>query len=153
MPNSLYTSINSDYLQANPTWHAEASEWKATQILKLLQRNNLQPKLIAEIGCGAGEILNQLHFKLIDKSVHFFGYEIAPDAIALCKKREKERLSFYQEDLTISDNYFDLLLLIDVVEHIDDYLGFINKSKTKAEYKVYHFPLDMSVLSILVNYP
>jgi SAM-dependent methyltransferase len=153
MSNNNYTSIDSNYLQSNPTWHVEDSAWKATQIIKLLQRNNLQPKTIGEIGCGAGEILNQLHSKLEDKSIQFCGYEISPDAINLCKQREKERLTFYQEDLTALDKSFDVLLIIDVFEHIEDYIRFINKAKTKAAYKIYHIPLDMSVLSILSNYP
>jgi SAM-dependent methyltransferase len=153
MSNAKYTSTKSNYLQSNPSWHVEDSAWKATQILKLLQRNRIKPTSIAEIGCGAGEILNQLHSRLQDKSIQFFGYEISPDAINLCKQREKERLTFYQQDVTSLNNYFDVLLLIDVFEHIEDYIGFISNAKTKAQYKIYHIPLDMSVLSILSNYP
>lgn len=153
MNQSDYTSTNSNYIKANPTWHAEDAPWKATQILKLLHRNNLQPNSIVEIGCGAGEILNQLHNRLEDKSIQFSGYEISPDAITICKQKEKERLAFFQQDLTEIDKHFDLLLMIDVFEHVEDYIRFVNKARTKATYKIYHIPLDMSALSILVNYP
>ncbi len=151
--NNDYSEANSGYLHANPTWHVEDSPWKATQVLKLIQRNNLQPKIVVEIGCGAGEILNQLQQRMEDKDIEFSGYEIAPDAFKLAQTREKERLHFFQEDLLQSNKHFDLLLMMDVFEHVDDYLGFVKASGKKATYKIYHIPLDMSAFSILTNYP
>lgn len=150
---SDYTSIDSVYLHANPTWHIEDSAWKATQILKLIERNKLQPNSVVEIGCGAGEILNQLQQRMADKNIDFSGYEIAPDAFKMAQSREKDRLHFYQEDLLQVEKKFDLLLMIDVFEHVEDYIGFVRKCKTKATYKIYHIPLDMSLWSILTNYP
>ena len=153
MVNNDYIRNNSNYLQVNPTWHVEDSPWKATQIMKLMERNGLQPKTVAEIGCGAGEILNQLHRRLPDKSIAFSGFEIAPDAFELTRSREKERLHFEQQDLLQTNGHYDLLLMIDVFEHVDDYLGFIKAAAKKATYKIYHIPLDMSAFSILTNYP
>ena len=93
-----YQSENSRYLHANPTWHVEDSPWKATQILKMIERNKLQPKTVVEVGCGAGEILNQLHQRMADKAIEFSGYEIAPDGFKLCLERKKDRLNYFQED-------------------------------------------------------
>lgn len=142
---------NSEYLNVNPTWHVEDSAWKATQILKILGRNKITPHNVSEIGCGAGEILNQLHERMPDKSIDFTGYEIAPDAYELSLSREKERLHFYKDNLLELDKFFDLLLVIDVFEHVDDYLGFIRETAKKANYKIYHIPLDISVFAILIN--
>lgn len=148
-----YTKSNSEYLKKNPSWHIEDSPWKATQILKIIERNKLSPESIVEIGCGAGEILNQLQGRMKNKNIHFYGYEISPDAYQFCKQRSNERLAFFQEDLLQTGNQYDLLLMIDVFEHVDDYIGFINKAAKFAEYKIYHIPLDMSMLSIYTNYP
>ncbi len=153
MTNNDYHAHNSGYLATNPGWHVEDSAWKATQILKLIERNKLQPKSVAEIGCGAGEILNQLQQRMADKDIDFSGFEIAPDAFKLAQTRTKERLNFFQEDLLQNNNSFDLLLMIDVFEHVEDYIGFVRKCNTKAAYKIYHIPLDMSFWSILTNYP
>ena len=153
MTTNDYSNDNSKYLQANPGWHVEDSPWKATQILKLIERNNLQPRTVVEIGCGAGEILNQLHQQMEDKTIEFSGYEIAPDAFKLCMQRSKERLSYFQEDLLQTNRSFDLLLMIDVFEHVSDYLGFIREASKKATHKIYHIPLDISMWSILTNYP
>lgn len=153
MEENIYTKEKGDYLEKNPTWHTEDSPWKATQVLKLIERNKLQPKTVVEIGCGAGEILNQLQQRMDDKSIEFFGYEISPDAFKLAQTREKERLHFYQENLLEKEAHYDLLLMIDVFEHVDDYMGFIKASAKKAGHKIFHIPLDMSALSILTNYP
>jgi 2-polyprenyl-3-methyl-5-hydroxy-6-metoxy-1,4-benzoquinol methylase len=149
----LYASENSDYLKQNPTWHIEDSPWKATQILKMIERNQLKPATVAEIGCGAGEILNQLESRSQDKTVQFSGFEISPDAFQMAQERKKERLHFFKENLLESSQRFDLLLVIDVFEHVPDYMNFLSKCSNKATYKIYHVPLDMSVLSVLNKYP
>jgi len=153
MANNDYTNSNSGYLDANPTWHVEDSAWKATQILKMIERNKIKPLSVVEIGCGAGEILNQLYQRMEDKAIEFSGYEISPDAFKLCLQRSKGRLSYFQNDLLQEHKSFDLLLMIDVFEHVSDYLGFIREASKKATYKIYHIPLDMSMLSIFTNYP
>lgn len=83
--------------------------------------------------------------------VTFTGYDISIDAIRFAKQREKDRLLFKQENLIESDATFDLLLMIDVFEHVDDYMGFLRSCKNKAEYKIFHIPLDASVQMILRN--
>ena len=153
MKKAIYESNNSDYLENNPTWHIEDSQWKALQIIKILKRNKLKIKTIAEIGCGAGEILNQLHEKLPDQSIEFSGYEIASDAIYMCQERTKPRLNFYQEDLTKKKTSFDLLLMMDVFEHVEDYMGFIRQSAEKSSHSIFHIPLDMSIIGLLRNMP
>lgn len=151
MSEMVYTHENSIYKEKNPTWHVEDSPWKATQILKIMERNNLNPKSIVEIGCGAGEILCQLHQRLEDRSIQYSGYEISPDAYELCKEREKKGIKFFQEDLLQSEENFDLLLMIDVFEHVEDYFGFLRKAKEKATYKIYHIPLDISHLNLMID--
>ncbi|WP_076667559.1 class I SAM-dependent methyltransferase [Pontibacter indicus] len=150
MREEIYTKENSDYFLKNPTWHVEDSPWKAVQIFKMLQRHKLNIKTIAEIGCGAGEILNQLHL-LMGREVAFTGYDISADAIKLAKPREKERLKFEHENLLTVHSKFDLLLMMDVFEHVDDYLNFLKQCKGKAEYSIFHIPLDISAQSVLRN--
>ncbi|WP_149242260.1 class I SAM-dependent methyltransferase [Dyadobacter sp. 32] len=148
MSESLYT--DGAYLKNHPDWHAEDSKWKAEKITTLLNKNKVKPTTICEIGCGAGEILNRLYSSLPDKC-NFVGYDISADAIEMATSRAKDRINFVQGDLlaTLPPRSFDLLLMIDVFEHVDDYLGFLKKCKNLAEYKVFHIPLDMTVQKIL----
>jgi hypothetical protein len=141
--------LSGEYLQKNPTWHVEKSPWKATQILKMMNRNRITPRTLCEVGCGAGEILKQLQQEM-DPECTFWGYEISPQAFKLSKSRENERLHFRLADIMQEEDVsFDLILIMDVIEHIEDCFSFLRNLKTKSEYKMIHFVLDLSVESIL----
>ncbi|GHT32212.1 hypothetical protein FACS1894214_3990 [Planctomycetales bacterium] len=144
----LYTEENSGYLRNNPSWHVEDARWKADNVLKILHNNSIVPKSVAEVGCGAGEILRLLHQDLPD-TVVFNGFDISSDAIKLAKTRERERLTFEQSDFTQTDKHFDVLLMLDVFEHVEDYYGFIRKCAAKADYVVFSIPLEYSVIKLL----
>jgi SAM-dependent methyltransferase len=138
------------YLAKNPTWDVEDSPWKAANVLKMLQRNHLAPSRIAEVGCGVGEILHQI-YQALPADCLFAGYEISPQAIELCSQRKNERLQFYLEDILEENTTtpFDLIMALDVFEHVEDYVGFLKRLRVKAEYKIFHIPLDMSVMSVM----
>jgi len=53
------------------------------------------------------------------------------------------------EDLLETKERFDLLLCIDVFEHIPNYLVFLEKLRNHADRFIFHIPLDLSVLTIL----
>ncbi len=135
------------YLENNENWHVEDSPWKAGKVLNIIRKNNLRPATVCEIGCGAGEILNQLHSKM-ENDIEFFGYEISPQAYSLAITRQKKRLNFLLRDLLQEESTFDLLLVIDIIEHIPDYYGFLSQIRSKAEYKIFHIPLDLSVQTV-----
>jgi SAM-dependent methyltransferase len=151
MFNRLYT--DGLYLDKNPTWHVEDSPWKAEQIMRIINRNGIRPRTVCEIGCGAGEILRQLQHK-IGADCDFWGYEISPQAFALCTERGNGKLHFRNKDiLDDSDLHFDVLLLIDLIEHLEDYLGFLRSVRHMSTYKVFHIPLDLSVQTVLLARP
>lgn len=149
--DTIYTS--GKYLESTQTWHAEDSPWKAEQLIKIISNNSLHPQSIAEIGCGAGVILDELSKKEYCRDTKFRGYDISPQAIELAKHRENANVRFFQEDLLLESNaeHFDVLLAMDVFEHIVDYMGFLEKCRSKADYKIYHIPLDIHVSSVLRN--
>lgn len=139
---------NETYLQWNPTWHEEDSPWKADQIMQLLEKHPIEFQSVAEIGCGVGEVLNQLRTRL-PAEIDFQGYDIAHEAITRAELKACDRLQFHEEDLLKADKFFDLLLAIDVVEHIPDYYRFLDECRQKAKYKLYHIPLEVNILSVL----
>jgi hypothetical protein len=143
--SDIYTT--GKYLESNPGWHVGDSPWKVEQILKMLGKHNLHPGAVCEIGCGAGEIISRLHGEL--NRAQCFGYEISPQAFELCSTKQKEGLRFVLGDLLETDEKFDLLLCIDVFEHVPNYLSFLERLRRHAENFVFHIPLDLSLLSIL----
>ncbi len=49
--------------------------------------------------------------------------------------------------------YFDIVMAIDVFEHVEDYFGFLKKLREKAEHAIFHIPLDLSVQTVLRSAP
>jgi len=148
-----YESYESgSYLANNPTWDEEDSEWKATQVLKAFGRNQLRPKSIVEVGCGAGGILAALHKVLPE--VEYSGYEIAADASKFWAKHTDKKITFVVDDfLEAKSAHFDVLLLLDVIEHVPNPFEFLSALKGRADYFVFHIPLDLSALSVAREQP
>jgi cyclopropane fatty-acyl-phospholipid synthase-like methyltransferase len=142
--NNIYK--NGSYVSLNPTWHAEDSAWKADNIRKILQKNNIYFHCAAEVGCGAGIILKNLSRNYED--ARFFGYEISPDAMKLWTD-DNPRVILSSEDFHSQSRNFDVLLIIDVVEHIEDYMGFLRSIRKRATFFIFHIPLELSVQQVI----
>ena len=136
-----------EYLDKNPQWHQEHSYWKAQQISCMLSRNAVRPLSLIEVGCGAGAVLEALHAQL-SPVPHCIGYDISPHAFALAQNREVPGLHFRLGSPHIDQSHCDLLLAIDVFEHVEDYLGFLRSIQPLAHWKIFHIPLDLSVVSL-----
>lgn len=144
--NDIY--VNGEYYHNNPDWDIADAPWKTDIIFKLLQKNKVHPVKVIEVGCGAGQNLVELLKK--DNSIESLeGYDISPQAIALAEKKSTEKIRFYNTDITEAENITsDLVLVIDVVEHVDDCYGFLRKIKKKGNWFVFHIPLDLSCRTI-----
>jgi SAM-dependent methyltransferase len=137
------------YLRSNPSWHVEDSPWKARQIFKMLKKHSLEVATVGEVGCGAGGILAELS-RSMPASTQFYGYEISELAFRMCSQWQADNLHFYLADLLeTSAISFDLLLAMDVIEHVEDVFGFLRGLKSKGRYKVLHIPLDFHLISLL----
>ncbi len=145
-----YRGEGSRYISDNESWHAEDSAWKAGKIFRILQQNQLNPSTVADVGCGAGEILSQLYNKLPETTV-FTGFDISEDAHRLSSERAKNRLTYKCQEFGSAEEYYDLILLIDVFEHVEDYMGFLKKIKPKGKNFIFHIPLDLSVQTVMRN--
>ena len=147
---NMYTT--GEYLAKNPTWDVEDSPWKAKQILCMMARNKVMSETICEIGCGAGEILKQLQ-KHLDRQCTLWGYEISPQAFELSKSRANERLHFKLADIRQEDDtFFDLILIMDVIEHVEDYFSFLRDLKPKSQYKIIHLHYPQVMNIGLINF-
>jgi len=138
---------NGQYLKNNPSWHQEDSLFKAESIINILIKNNISFRTIAEAGCGAGEILKNLASRL--PNVMFSGFDISTDVSKLWVGKEQHNLRFNLGDIALDSRVFDVLIVADVFEHVADYLGFIKTVSGRANYIVFHVPLDMSVQKLL----
>ena len=136
--------VNGEYLRKNPTWHVEHSPWKAQNLWRMLHKHKLQPRTVCDVGCGVGEVVRQLQLKM-DPACRFWGYDVAADAISVAKSRENERLKFEWADFTgLETPRFDLLVMTEVVDHVEDYFRFLRQLRERAEWKLFSFSLDFS---------
>ncbi len=137
-----------DYLEQNPGWSLEDAEWKASMIASLLKENNVQFNSVTEVGCGAGGVVHCLQHQF--PGVSFSGYDISPQAIALAQQFKQENLHFYNENFLEKETAAeDLVMVIDVLEHVPDFYDFLTKIKKKGRQFVFHIPLDMSCRTLL----
>ena len=146
MTDSRYQT--GEYLEHNPDWHAADAPYKAQWIEAILKRNGIDPAHIVEVGSGSGEVLIELAKRYPQARTE--GYDISPQAHEIAAPKSNERLTFHHADyLTAGAPPPDLLLAIDVFEHVEDYMAFLRAMKPLAPLNIFHIPLDLSVQGLL----
>lgn len=145
LPEEKY--LSDDYLSHNPSWDMEDSPWKAGVVSAFLKEAGLEPKSACEVGCGAGGVLSELGKTW--PGAEFRGYEIAPAAARFWEKTKRSNVEFTLGDfLKLNKAHYDLLMLLDVVEHLGDLFAFLHGLHGSADNYLFHIPLDLSALSV-----
>jgi cyclopropane fatty-acyl-phospholipid synthase-like methyltransferase len=140
------------YAEQNPSWHEEDAPWKARHIEQMIRRNKLASRTICEVGCGTGEILVNLAKSFPESQLT--GYEISQHAHGRSKLKESSGVRFnFGDILQANVSGFDIVILADVIEHVEDYIAFLKRIKDVGTYKIFHVPLDLSVQSVLRSSP
>jgi len=153
--SDLYTS--GEYAKASPTWHAEDSPWKAKQIMRSLQPclTGKHSVRICEVGCGVGVVLAELRRALQELNVAAtcVGYDIASAAIerAISIHGQSNSLSFECCDVLSKPTLeCDWLLLIDVLEHLEDPVGFLRELRGRGVQQfIVNLPLENNLVNIV----
>ena len=144
MEATIYT--NGTYLRKNPDWHADDAAWKASHIARMLERHKLRPESVCEVGCGSGEVMRLLGEHI--PAARFVGCDVSPHAIEISRRKSAGNLQFRLEDVLQSTAEYDLVMAIDVFEHVEDCFGFVRRLKARGRHKLFHIPLDLSALSV-----
>lgn len=148
IPYEMYAS--GDYLKNHPSWDIEDSPWKATKIVEILEEKNIMPTSICEIGCGAGYVMAELRKSYPQSDL--FGYDIAEDASKFWSNHQPLNIEFKIGDFfVLNQRKYDVILLLDVIEHLPDPLNFLSNLHGQAKYYVFHIPLDLSALTVFVE--
>ncbi|HXB68167.1 MAG TPA: methyltransferase domain-containing protein [Candidatus Acidoferrales bacterium] len=138
----LYTS--GEYF-ADPARHSEDGDFKARECVKLLGANRgLEIKSLADVGCGSGaptiamvRLMQQAGHQLTRAS----GYDISPHIEGITHPF----IRFVHDDFTETDEFFDMVTLFDVVEHVPDPITFIKQVARHASLICLNIPLDASL--------
>lgn len=144
--------LSGDYADKNPSWDLEDAPWKARQVLEIVRAHKLFPASIAEVGCGAGGVLAKL--RSVFPETDLFGFDIAPTAQRHWAQFAQANIQFRVGDLfSLSQRRYELMLVLDVVEHVPDPFEFLARLRGHADYFIFHFPLDLSAISVLRESP
>ena len=144
--------LNGEYAERNPDWDSLDSPWKADRVAESLVCHGINPASIAEIGCGAGGVLAALRPRF--PQADMAGFDIAPELISLWPAHEDARIRFTLGDfLSMNQQPFELLLVLDVLEHLGDPFSFLERLKGHGEWVIFHFPLDLSAITVLRESP
>ena len=142
----LYT--DGAYLAATGgTWPLDDAPFTAKYVDLLVRRNGLEPATVCEIGCGAGGVLAQL--RQSRPAAELTGYDISPQAHALSRRFAGDRLKFVLGDALALPERYDLALVMDVVEHVEDCFGFLRGVREKGAWQIYHLPLEINASTAL----
>lgn len=146
LPRERY--LTRDYYLKNPTWDAGDAPWKAERISRILRGYTAPPSSICEVGCGSGAVLAEL--RGLYPEAELFGYDIAPAAAAFWAGHTDKRIQFRVGDFfELNDRHYDLVLLLDVLEHLENPFLFLVNMRRTADLFLFHIPLDLSAVNIL----
>ena len=141
--------LDGSYLAANPTWDSEDGKWKAGKVAEILAANRITPSSVCDIGCGSGSVLVTLRERL--PNARLFGYDISPQLEKFWSQHPD--ITFRAENAFDGDERFDVLLMLDVFEHVRDPFTFLEQARKIAKHFVFHIPLDLSATSVARGSP
>lgn len=85
-------------------------------INKFYEKKENNQLRILDIGCGTGK-----NIETLNKIGMVWGIDMALEAINFCKKRGLKRIKQgYAEDTGYRNNFFDIVVALDIIEHTDD---------------------------------
>jgi len=155
-------SITEQHYTSGDYWRdrgAEDSAYKADLAMNALACANieLRPGLRAvEIGSGSGGFILPLAERLNARFGDFSlsGYDIAPNAVELAKCATKDkRIKFSIGSVKDIKDKYDIVFLMDVVEHVTDPYWFLESVRDIAPLVVMHIPIEQSLAHAILSRP
>lgn len=152
---SLYTTQL--YPPRHTGWHKGDSQWKAERILeavptKLWREISSAPLRLLDAGCGAGGVLGNLMQRLKTKGIFCqgVGTDISEEALTMARQ-DWPGIDFQNAASANLPHSFDIGLLMDVVEHVENPWELVRRVKSRCAYVIFHIPLDASWLTECFN--
>lgn len=140
------------YIEKNPDLHEADSPWKISVLLPFVDEFAKQHRgdvvSILDVGGGAGVILRELSRYLANrhgKSVKKYALDLSPGMLEVQKKNNPDMIETYARDIAhtgLADTSIDLVLMIDVLEHVTDVEQVLVEIRRIARYSIFKVPLE-----------
>lgn len=122
----------------------ETIEWKIPHLMEIIP-HNYHPSSVGEIGCFAGHLIGNISING-RKDFKACGYDINPNAVDFARSLYP-KVSFFSQDCFSSGDFFDLLILSDIVEHIENDEAFLKQCHSVSKFVLLNLPLEKSIAS------
>lgn len=142
---------NDDLKFHYPYW-IKVSKWKAEIFLNIIPSNNIRFKKIIELGSGYGLILKDISAKL--KPSITIGVDNSEVILKMARKLNPN-ISFFNADvcnLKFENNSFDLVILSDIIEHMEHPEKLLKESQRISKYALMKIPLEKCLRTINRGY-
>ena len=149
--------LDGTYLNINKSWDREDAEWKARLVVRILRSHSIEVNSICEVGCGSGDVLR--HLRGMFPRAELKGFDVSPQLLPFWNESIKcvsagggvefELGNFFE----INTVKHDVLLMLDVFEHVRDPFTFLEESREHARHFVFHIPLDLSAFGVARKNP
>jgi ubiquinone/menaquinone biosynthesis C-methylase UbiE len=129
------------------------STWKANELINLIQQvEHEKIHSIIEIGCGYGRILQQIseYFRIplvIGIDNHKPTLKMAKKVAPHCKYMLMDAYN-----LSFPDDSFDLIILSDIIEHLEHPDLLLKETRRVAKYSIFKIPLEKCLINIKRQY-
>jgi len=152
--NDIYN--NDLYIKNSPNLHSEDSKFKFDQIKKILDKieifeNNLK---LLDVGGGAG-LLGKMVFDYFSNkgvNVEMHALDLSKEMLNTQKLNNPNIKKILNCKLEDCPNYnYDLVLMIDVIEHIPEKEIAANILNRISKYIVYNVPVEINAFDLLRN--
>jgi SAM-dependent methyltransferase len=124
----------------------ESTEWKIPSLESVAPSREFSS--IAEVGCFTGDVIGNIFAEV---NVSRIGFDVQRDAIGEAARRYPQ-CTFLAEDFFHSSERFDVIILSDIVEHIEDDAGLLRTALTRAQVVLMNLPLEKKWSTIFRKY-
>lgn len=155
---NIYTS--GEYISRNPTLDVEDTPWKLSKIIPLAEvfaaRHNSAKVKILDVGGGAGMVLKGLSDFLATREleVEKYALDLSREMLEIQKRNNPDIVLLSQESIestSFKDKEFDLVLMVDVLEHIPDLSAALKELRRIAKYVIYKVPIENNLYYNILN--
>ncbi len=158
--SNLY--LTDEYINNNPSLHREDSSWKVSKIIPFVDtvigRINKTEINALDVGGGAGLILSAVssHIeKKYGKKVNKFALDLSPAMLEIQREENpdlKKALNESISNTSLNDRKIDLVLMIDVLEHIPNPSDALIELRRISRYVIFKVPLENNLCLIIKNF-
>lgn len=153
MNTDLYTS--GAYAAKHSEYHVADSGFKWRNFRSCIEQAAARDKCdisairsVAEVGCGAGQILAHAKESGLFADARFGGWDINPEAVRIARSLSPD-IEFSCGDFLLAPGSYDMVLCADVMEHVEDILAFLRNLSRKSRYFLFNIPLEVSLITLL----